>query len=152
MSVQARNTGLLTPEVIWGKHVSSQESKIVQLGLLKLPFLSWYLLSLTCLFLWVVGSSSYFTEGFKTVIQELQTSWLHTLWLNTCISTPPVFLLSCYKSCFYLKRSLCHWMWHPPLSSPLFRSFYPLSPFSTASCTFSSILVHLNTLMFPLLK
>lgn len=71
MSVQARNTGLLTPEVIWGKHVSSQESKIVQLGLLKLPFLSWYLLSLTCLFLWVVGSSSYFTEGIKTVIQEL---------------------------------------------------------------------------------
>lgn len=39
MSVQARNTGLLTLEVIQGKHVSSQESKIVQVGLLKLPFL-----------------------------------------------------------------------------------------------------------------
>lgn len=38
MSVQARNTGLLTPEVIRGKHVSSQESKIVQLGLLKCLF------------------------------------------------------------------------------------------------------------------
>ena len=38
MSVQARNTGLLTPEVIQGKHVSSQESKNSPIRFVKTAF------------------------------------------------------------------------------------------------------------------
>lgn len=156
MSVWARNPGLLTPKAILGKHFSDQENKIVPIRFVKTAFsllgsseshLPLSLSSWLCLLLYRGNSNC--RPGSCTTPSSTPSGSPAVAPLPSSFS--PVTVQE--KSLLLCKLSCCHCMWHPPLSSALLRSFYPLSPFSTVSFTSSSILVrshqHLNLFMFP---